>query len=65
VRLVVAAETAGIIGVAEIVRIGSPGDLEIGEYVSLIDRGQSYTCRLDFRALLGRDVRITLLVEGV
>ena len=49
VRFVVAAEAARIVGVAEIVRVGSPGDLEIREHVALVDRGQGLLRPLEFR----------------
>ena len=42
VRAIVAAEAPGKIGVAKIVRIGSPGDFHIRENISVVDR--QYGC---------------------
>ena len=63
-RLVVAAETAGIIGVAEIVRIGSPGDFEVRKYVALVDSHQCLCGKLDIVRTFGPDIAIFLLVKA-
>ena len=48
---VVATEAACSVGMTEIVRIGSPGDFEVGECIALIDRCQRHAGRVDLGAI--------------
>jgi hypothetical protein len=64
VALVVATETARIIGMAEVIRVGSPSDFEVGKYIATIRGQQSGARSLDIRGALVRDIRILLLVEA-
>src|SRR5580658_7829197 len=60
---VVTAEAARIVGVAEIIGVGAPRDLEIREYVALVEGGQHRAGSVNFKTLLDGDFRIPLLVE--
>ena len=54
VAVVVTAETAGIVGMAEIIRISSPGHLEIGEHVASVNREERLAGGLDLGGPLAR-----------
>ena len=63
VTIVVAAEAAGIIRVTQIVRVSSPGDLQIGEHVAAVNCGQAAAGVVDVAQSLGEDIRILRAVE--
>ena len=61
--LIVAAEAADRVGMAEIVGVSAPGDLEIGKDVVLINGERRFTGGLDARGVLTRDRRILRLIK--
>ena len=63
--VVMTPEAAGIVHVAKIVRVGSPGYFEIWKYVALVDSHQCLARKLDIVRALGPDIAIFLLVESV
>src|ERR1700694_3361292 len=62
--VVVAAEAARIVGMAEIIGVNSPGDLEIGKDVVAINGEQRLAGRLDIGGAFACDGRIFSLIVG-
>src|ERR1700722_10341698 len=63
VILIVAAEAAWIIGMAQVVQIRSPSDLEVWEYVLPVNCKQRLGRGLNVLRALACDIRIFLLIE--
>ena len=60
---VVAAKTAGIVGVAEVIRIRAPSDFEVREHIALVDGRQGLSRRMNRRALFDGNIRVFLEIE--
>ncbi len=65
VTVIVTPEAARIIHVPKIVRIGSPGNLQIREYIVSINGNQRLARKLDIIRALSPDVAILLLVKAI
>ena len=64
VTFVVAAKTAGVIGVAEISRIGAPLHVEVRKHVALIEGQERHPCIGDVGNPFGGYGRVLLAVES-
>ena len=62
---VVAAEAAGILLVADVVGMGSPGDFHEGEHVLAVEEVEFLSGSLHQRRFLGEDLGILAAVEGL
>src|SRR6476646_6086638 len=64
VRSIVTTKTARRIRVSKTIRIGSPGDLEVGKYIAVINGENRLSHFRDLGAALCIDLGIALLVVG-
>src|SRR6202043_2945042 len=64
VTVVVAAEAAGFVGMAEIIGVSPPSDLEVGKDVAAINGEKSLTGGLDIGGALACDGRIFSPIVG-
>lgn len=63
VTVIVAAEAANRVGMAEIVGVGAPPDLEIGKNVVLVNGERRFTRGEDAGGVLTRDRGVFRLIE--